>query len=213
MNARLLPAALIVFGLIPLIANGLRRAAQATGAAGTAPGEGSGMSLPVLLHVIGATVFVVLGALQFSVRLRRRRPEWHRTAGRLAILAALLAVVSGIWLAFEARSSAGALLFTLRLLAASALALFVALGFRAIRHRRLPRHRAWMIRAYAIGLGAATQVFTLGFGQELFGRGELAVALLNGAGWAINLVVAEWAIRRAGHQVDRSATRATVVLR
>ena len=207
----LLPAGLITFGLVPILANALRRVAMAVAPAAPSSGEGGGMSLPVILHVVGATVFVVLGALQFSAGFRRRRPSWHRIAGRLAILAALLAAGSGIWLAFATLADYSPLLFVFRLLAAAGLALCIILGFRAIRQRRLPRHRAWMIRAFAIGLGAATQVFTLGFGEGIFGESELSVALLNGAGWAINLAVAEWIIRRTPRRVVRPAADQTGV--
>ena len=205
----LLPAGLITFGLIPILANALRRFALAGGAAGS--GDGGGMTLPVILHVIGATVFVVLGAVQFSAGFRRRRPSWHRIAGRVAILAALVAAGSGLWLAFATLSESSPLLFLFRLLAAAGMALFILLGFRAIRQRRLPQHRAWMIRAFALGLGAATQVFTLGFGGAIFGTSELSVALLNGAGWAINLTVAEWVIRRTPRRVVRTAAGRTRV--
>jgi len=205
----LLPAGLITFGLIPILANALRRFALAGGAAGS--GDGGGMTLPVILHVIGATVFVVLGAVQFSAGFRRRRPSWHRIAGRVSILAALVAAGSGLWLAFATLSESSPLLFLFRLLAAAGMALFILLGFRAIRQRRLPQHRAWMIRAFALGLGAATQVFTLGFGGAIFGTSELSVALLNGAGWAINLTVAEWVIRRTPRRVVRTAAGRTRV--
>jgi len=210
----LLPAGLIMFGLIPILANALRRVALAVGPDGSSSGDvGGGMTLPVILHVVGATVFVVLGALQFSEGLRRRRPSWHRIAGRVAILAALLAAASGLWLAFATLAESSPLLFLFRLLAAAGMAMFIILGFRAIRQRRLPQHQAWMIRAFAIGLGAATQVFTLGFGEAIFGRSELSIASLNGAGWAINLAVAEWLIRRtprraARRTADRTAVRA-----
>lgn len=200
-----LPTGLIVLGLVPIAANALRRLAMALDAEGSAAGGGGGMPLPVVLHVVGATAFVVLGALQFSAGIRRRRPRWHRVAGRLAIVGALLAAGSGLWLAFASLSTSSGLLFAFRLLAASGLAASIVLGFRAIRQRRLPAHRAWMIRAFAIGLGAATQVFTLGFGEQLFGKGEFSIALLNGAGWAINLAVAEWAIRRGRSRVTRPA--------
>jgi hypothetical protein len=206
----LLPAALIAFGLVPILANALRRVAMATGEAGPSSGDG-GMPLPVILHVVGATIFVVLGALQFSAGFRRRRPSWHRIAGRLAILAALLAAGSGLWLAFATLSTSSPLLFLFRFLAAAGLAVCIIFGFRAIRRRRLPQHRAWMIRAFAIALGAATQVFTLGFGEGIFGKGELSVALLNGAGWAINLAVAEWLIHRTPRRVVRPAADQTGV--
>jgi len=53
-----------------------------------------------------------------------------------------------------------------------------------------------MIRAYALAFGAATHVFTIGIGEAIFGGGELTNALMQGAGWAINLAIAERAIRR-----------------
>ena len=53
-----------------------------------------------------------------------------------------------------------------------------------------------MIRAYAIALAAGAQVFTLGIGEAIIGQGDTSSALFAGAGWVINLAVAEWVIRR-----------------
>jgi len=72
----------------------------------------------------------------------------------------------------------------------------LVLGFAAARRRDIAAHRAWMIRAYAIGLAAGTQVFTEGIGGTIFGTGVLAADLAKGAGWAFNLAIAESAIRR-----------------
>ena len=47
----------------------------------------------------------------------------------------------------------------------------------------------------AVGLGAGTQVFTEGFGDALFGTGGVRGDLAKGAGWVVNLAIAEWAIR------------------
>ena len=77
-----------------------------------------------------------------------------------------------------------------------AVAYALGLGFVAIRNGQVRRHRAWMTRAYAIGLAAGTQALTLGFGQALFGKTALSRALLSGAGWLINVAVAEWSISR-----------------
>jgi hypothetical protein len=71
------------------------------------------------------------------------------------------------------------------------------LGFTAIRRRDIPNHRAWMIRAYAIGLDAGTQTFTEGLGGAVFGTGVVQGDLAKAAGWLINLAVAEWVIRRS----------------
>lgn len=54
----------------------------------------------------------------------------------------------------------GRLLYALRLLFGTAMASALVLGVAAVRRRDALRHRAWMIRAYAVGLGAGTQVLT-----------------------------------------------------
>jgi hypothetical protein len=80
-------------------------------------------------------------------------------------------------------------------------------GFIAIRRGDMNRHRAWMIRAYAIGLGAGTQVLTLAAGEIIGGPpNELEHALLMGAAWMINVAVAEWAIRRKPGNRARKAS-------
>jgi hypothetical protein len=54
-----------------------------------------------------------------------------------------------------------------------------------------------MIRGYAIGMGAGTQVLTHLPWFILVGRpGESARTTLMGAGWVINVIVAEWIISR-----------------
>ena len=73
----------------------------------------------------------------------------------------------------------------------------IVLGFAAIRRGDVSRHRAWMTCAYALALGAGTQVFTQGIGKALFGTSELTTDLCLGAGWVINLAVAEYVIRRS----------------
>ena len=71
-------------------------------------------------------------------------------------------------------------------------------------------HRAWMIRGYAIGLGAGTQVFTQG--GLILATGPLTLsgntyAML--AGWLVNIGVAEWAIRRIGRRPATTPRPAT----
>ena len=57
-----------------------------------------------------------------------------------------------------------------------------------------------MTRGYALALGAGTQVFTMLPWVVIFGpigaADELPRTLLMAAGWAINLAVAEYVIRR-----------------
>lgn len=67
-----------------------------------------------------------------------------------------------------------------------------------------------MTRAYALALGAGTQVFTQGIGNALFGTSELTTDLSLGAGWAINLAFAEYVIGRHGNRRTIRATAKVV---
>lgn len=53
---------------------------------------------PVVVHVAGAAVYVVVGAFQFSRRVRRTQIGWHRRAGRVLVAAGLLVAGSGLWM-------------------------------------------------------------------------------------------------------------------
>ena len=73
---------------------------------------------------------------------------------------------------------------------------------RGIMRRDYVTHGAWMTRAYAIGLGAGTQVLThMPWFIFATGKpGEGARAIMLGAGWVINILFAEWIIRRRSRQ-------------
>ncbi|MGH3366082.1 MAG: DUF2306 domain-containing protein, partial [Nocardioidaceae bacterium] len=158
-----------------------------------------GSVVAVVVHVVGGTLYAVLGAFQFPTALRRQRRTWHRRMGRALVPLGLCAALSGLWLTlfYPLLHHHGALLAVIRLTFGSAMVASLVIAYTAIRRRDILRHRKWMIRAYALGLGVATQIFTLGFGEPVFGTGETSTALLIALGWVINLAVAEWAIRRS----------------
>ena len=201
------PVALSALSAIPLIVGALRLLQLAGGPELIAAEERfAGFPLPVALHIFGAATYVLLGTLQFVPRFRRRHRTWHRRAGRILIVAGLLVAVSALWmtLLYAAKPATGDLLYVLRLVFGCALVACLILGFTAIRRRDIPAHRAWMIRAYAIALAAGTQAFTQAIGGALLGVGEPYGDVAQGAGWVINLAVAEWIIRRPARPGRRS---------
>lgn len=211
----LIPAALVALSLVPALA-GSARLAQLAGGAPITPENARffAMPLPVALHIPAAIVFSVLGALQFSPGFRRRRRGWHRAAGRILVPAALLVALTGLWmtLAYPWPAGDGAGVYAERLVFGSAMLLSVILGVEAIRRRDFAAHGEWMTRAYAIGLGAGTQVLTHlpWFVLVDLKPGELPRAVMMGAGWVVNVVVAEWIIRsrRGGAAQPASALAA-----
>jgi len=214
MKSWLVPAGLLVLGALPIVA-GAFRLGQLSGAVDVMPANPrfGGMPLPVVLHIVAATAFALLGPFQFVPRLRRRGAAWHRAAGRLLVPSGLLVGLTGLWMTlFYARADGtGDLLYAARLVFGSAMVVSIVLGVAAILRRDIKSHRAWMVRGYAIGLGAATQMLTLMVGEMVFGPPtELTHDLLMIAAWVINLGVAEWAIRRrpaasASRTIRRSA--------
>jgi uncharacterized membrane protein len=197
-----LPFVLIALVVIPG-AGGVARLVELSGGPTTLPAKPhvTESPLPLIIHIVAALTFAVLGAFQFSPRLRSRRPGWHRFSGRLVVALGLLVALTALWLnEITPQSTAAAqLLYLFRLAAGSGMAIGIILGVTTIRRRDIAGHRAWMIRAYALAFGAATHVFTIGIGQAIFGDSELTNALMQGAGWVINLAIAERAIRRPGH--------------
>ena len=192
--------ALLVLSLPPLAA-GAFRLAQLAGGAEITPANARFFAapLPVVLHILGAAVYALLGAFQFATGFRRRWPAWHRAAGWLLIPCGLVVGLSGVWMTLFYPRATGDndLLYALRLLFGSGMVVSIVLGVTTIRRRDVAGHRAWMARAYAIGLGAGTQMLTLMVGELVAGPPTpFSRALLMGAAWVINLAVAEWAIRQ-----------------
>lgn len=193
-------AAIFLLSFIPLAA-GIFRLTVLAGGAEVTPDNARFFAspTPVVLHIVCAFVYIILGAFQFVPGFRRRRPGWHRAAGRLLIICGLMVGFSGLWMTlWYPIPYGGNLLYVLRLLFGSGMVASIFLGLVAIRRGDVSRHRAWMARGFAIGLGAGTQALTLMAGEMIAGPpNDLGEALLNGAGWVINLAVAEWAIRHA----------------
>ena len=92
-------AALLVLSAIPL-AGGAFRMTQLAGDAEitSANARFFASPLPVELHIVSASLFAILGAFQFSSSFRRRRPGWHRAAGRILVLCGLRLGFSGLWM-------------------------------------------------------------------------------------------------------------------
>jgi len=163
---------------------------------------------PVVLHIVSVSLYALLGAFQFVPSLRRRRHGWHRTAGWIVLPSGLIVALSGLWMTLFYRMPAhdGALVYGLRLLFGSAMLLALLRGIAALWRRDFAQHGNWMLRGYAIGMGAGTQVLT-GLAAALIvdPPSKLSRALLMGAAWVINLAVAEWIIRRRPTAPARTA--------
>ena len=191
------PALLLGLSLVPTL-GGIERLASLSG---DAPDDIRFLQapLPISLHVISATVYCLLGAFQFSSGLRLRWPDLHRRAGRGLALCGLLAGATAFWMAASyaiPASLQGPLLRGVRLAVASAMVASLLMAWRSVLRRDVLRHEAFMIRAYALGQGAGTQVLVLLPWMLISGKsGSLTRDLLMTLSWAINIAIGESIIR------------------
>jgi uncharacterized membrane protein len=215
-RSRLVPFSLVALSLVPVVAGAFRVTQLA---AGGPVDDGNARffaaPVPVVLHIIGATVYCLIGAFQFDAGLRRRRPGWHRAAGRVLIPCGLVAALSGMWMAvvYDLPAVDGDGVMLLRLLVGGVMTLSILLGFAAVRRRDFTGHRAWMMRGYALGIGAGTQAFThLPWALAGTAPDELGRFAAMAAGWLINLAVAEWFIRRSRRRQLRAGVAAVAAV-
>lgn len=193
-----LPAFLTITCLVPT-AFGAYRLTSLILAGDWAPkfAEAEVDTLPLALHAFTAIAFLLLGALQLLPGFRGRNLTRHRRLGRIAFVMGMLGALSGIMMTLVHPGISGPLLFWARLSFGGLWAGFLLLALGAILSRDVARHRAWMLRAYAIAINAGTLPFIYFPAYLIFGEpAPLADEAIQVAGWAINLMVAEWIIRR-----------------
>jgi hypothetical protein len=93
------PFALVALVVVPAIAGSLRLA-ELAGGPHLLPANPrlTASPLQLVVHIVGALAYTVLGAFQFSAALRRRRPGWHRAAGRVLVVLGLAVAFSALCL-------------------------------------------------------------------------------------------------------------------
>jgi uncharacterized membrane protein len=206
------PVGLIVLSLVPVLA-GAVHLTELMGSPEITANNARFIASPiqVTVHIVSVTVFSLLGALQFVPPLRRGRPNWHRIAGRILVPVGVLVALSGLWMSvfYPRPPGDGESLVVVRLVVGSGMLASIVLAVFAIRRRDFTSHGAWMTSGYAIALGAGTQVFTMLPWVVIFSpigaADELPRTVLMTAGWAINLGVAEYVIRRRGQRPRRTS--------
>jgi uncharacterized membrane protein len=164
-------------------------------------------SVPVsfFLHSLAGVLFGVLGPLQFVRALRLRFGTLHRLAGRVFVLAGGGLALSGLALLLQLESITTGLLDAARGVFGLALITSLVLGVAAARAHDMCRHRAWMIRAYAIGMG--TGIVALVMFPIYLITGEPPMGLTSDivvvGMWLLNIALGEWVIRRLAYPRTR----------
>lgn len=149
--------------------------------------------LPLYIHIFGAITALALGPWQFSARLRRRSPRWHRRIGRAYLLGCLVGGIGALLLAPLAYGGPVAQLG----FAGLGVAWMVTggTGLRMILHRRVEDHRRWMIRSFALTFAAVTLRLMLPVSQAAHLDFRTSYTVIAWLCWVPNLLLACWFTR------------------
>ncbi len=149
------------------------------------------------LHLVTGVGMLVAGLFQVNPRLRLRKKALHRLTGRCFVAAGIICGATAIWMNEFHPAFGGWSKYSSNLFFGIAMPLALVLGLRAAIQRRIAEHRAWMIRAYAIALGAGTQRILILPIFAVYGLpGDPWLGLLLWLSWLINVAFAEWWLRR-----------------
>src|SRR5262249_52075113 len=158
------------------------------------------------VHFVPALVFTLVLPFQLWSGPRRLYPRWHRLSGRVGGIAATLFSVTGVLLPFvmPTRPLGERAFMTM---VSWLFLVFLSMGVVAARRRDFGSHRRWMLRVTALAMGPLTQRVLFPFfaaaGIDSLPR---FWDLFMTAAWfsaALNIVIAEWWIRRTA--VERKA--------
>ncbi len=192
---------ILVYSFIPVV-GGVIRVLELAGGPQIAPENPRALlaPTPIILHILGSSLFCVLGAFQFLPSLRRQRPAAHRAVGRVGAAAGCVSALTGLWMTHSyafPEVLQGAPLYWVRMLLGTAMIALIIWAVIAIKSRNVFQHSASLMRAYAIGQGASTQT-VLGIAWIIVVGSEAMGPLRDGLmifAWVLNLLAAEIFIR------------------
>jgi uncharacterized membrane protein len=168
----------------------------------------------LMVHIIGGSLALLLGPLQFFSGLRRWNMKLHRWAGRLYLAGVAIGAVAATYMGFVTKYRA----FGISLVAmAFAWLSCASMAYLAIRRKQIAAHKEWMIRSYVVTYGFV--VFRVIQDSKLLDGFKVeALALEAWLCWAIPLLLAEMALQwrrtvglaRADRQGVFDSTKGTV---
>ncbi len=161
----------------------------------------------ILTHIFCSSLAIILGPVQFIPSIRRRWPLAHRWMGRVYLGVGVL--IGGLAALYISPFAFGGIVSTVGFATLSIAWLYTgARAFASARSRDFAAHRRWMIRNFSLTLAAVTIRLGLGLGFATGLSFEIVYPVLTWLCWIPNLVLAEWIIRREGHDPRRASPTA-----
>ncbi len=147
-------------------------------------------------HIILGGVALLIGWLQFNIKLRLRNPSAHRNIGKIYIVSVLISSLASIGLGFFATGGfmtstgficLGIIWFTTTLL-----------SYLKIKNMQVEQHRRLMIYSYAACFAAVTLRIWLPLLSIIFVDFIVAYSIVAWLCWVPNLLIANLIVRKLG---------------
>lgn len=145
-------------------------------------------------HIMFGGMALLTGFSQFFPGLRKKRLHLHRKLGKIYIISVLLSGVSGLGIAFYA--TGGLMAITGFALLAILWLYFTNMAYQTVKKGNISGHQQWMIRSYALCLGAVTLRIYLPLSMALEIDFMVAYPIIAWLAWVPNLIIAELFIVR-----------------
>ncbi len=157
-------------------------------------------------HIILGGIALLIGWLQFSIKLRKKNLAIHRTIGKIYVICVLPSSLAGIGIGFFATGGfitaagficLGIIWFTTTLFA-----------YLKIWNRQIEQHRRLMIFSYAACFAAVTLRIWLPVLTSVFGDFITAYSIVAWLSWVPNILVAALIVRKPKSAVVAGTTQA-----
>jgi hypothetical protein len=117
---------------------------------GYIPGDTIGNVL-LVLHLLLAVIILVGGPLQFSAKIRRHAPAFHRWNGRVYMVSVIVASVGGTYMMWARRTLGDNVQHSAQTLNAVLIVAFAIAALRNALARDFKTHRRWALRLFLAG--------------------------------------------------------------
>jgi uncharacterized membrane protein len=157
-------------------------------------------NIVLLLHIVTASLAIVIGPFQFFKKIRIKRKSLHRNLGKIYITTILISGITGVYLSFYAF---GGVISKIGFFTLSIAWLYTTyLAYRHIRNKQFKLHENWMYRSYAVTFVAITFRFwsaIIGYSFDNFQLGYTAAIWVSLIG---NLVIMEIWLKRKSSRIN-----------
>jgi uncharacterized membrane protein len=106
----------------------------------------------IVPHITGGVLALLIGPIQFSSRVRRRYPRFHRALGRIYVTAVFVAAPLAITLSSHRHDPRAIHFVVATSVQACAWIITTLAAFLTARNGHFQQHREWMVRSYAVTL-------------------------------------------------------------